>query len=89
MTRILVIAGALAAAMLLGGWGFDRQALFVTKMTRRSEMATARLTLRGQACTETICKNIDVAISLPLANAKTDASPSDLDWKSLVQVASR
>jgi hypothetical protein len=25
MTRILVIAGTLAAATLLGGWGFDRQ----------------------------------------------------------------
>ena len=25
MTRILTIAGALAASTLLGGWGFDRQ----------------------------------------------------------------
>ena len=28
MTRILTIAGALAASTLLGGWGFDRQGPF-------------------------------------------------------------
>lgn len=28
MTRILTIAGALAASTLLGGWGFDRQGAF-------------------------------------------------------------
>ena len=28
MTRILIIAGALAASTLLGGWGFDRQGAF-------------------------------------------------------------
>jgi hypothetical protein len=28
MTRILVIAGILAAATLLGGWGWDRQGPF-------------------------------------------------------------
>ena len=28
MARILIIAGALAASTLLGGWGFDRQGAF-------------------------------------------------------------
>ena len=28
MTRILIIAGALAASTLLGGWAFDRQGPF-------------------------------------------------------------
>ena len=46
----------------------------------------ARLKLRGQACTETICKNIDVTIGLPLADAGTNASVSGLDLKRLVQV---
>lgn len=64
-------------------WGFDRQALFAVKIQRLGA-ATARLALRGQACTETICKNIDVTISLPPANSHTDASIVNL--KDLVQV---
>jgi hypothetical protein len=28
MTRILIVAGALAASTLLGGWAFDRQGPF-------------------------------------------------------------
>jgi hypothetical protein len=63
-------------------WGFDRQALFAVKI-RRLGAATARLALRGQACTETICKNIDVTIVLPLSNSN---NPSSIDLKSLVQV---
>src|SRR5689334_13269658 len=38
-------------------WGFERQAIFATKV-RRSSGATAHLTLRGQACTDSLCKNI-------------------------------
>ena len=66
-------------------WGFDRQALFAAKI-RRSAAGPARIAIRGQACTESICKNVDVAMSLPLANSNSDADPSDLDLKSLVQV---
>jgi hypothetical protein len=66
-------------------WGFDQQALFAVK-TRRLGAATIRLALRGQACTETICKNIDVTIVLPLANSKTDANPSIVNLRELVQV---
>jgi hypothetical protein len=67
-------------------WGFERQALFVTK-TRRSDRGPARLTIRGQACTETTCKNIDVSMSLPFAN--TDANQSEVNLKNLVQVWNR
>jgi hypothetical protein len=66
-------------------WGFERQALFVVK-TRRAGAAPAHLALRGQACTETTCKNIDVEISLPAGNAKVDAPPAEIDLKTLVQV---
>jgi hypothetical protein len=66
-------------------WGFDRQALFAVKV-RRLGVAAARLALRGQACTETICKNIDVTIMLPLANSNVQAALSSIDLKSLVQV---
>jgi hypothetical protein len=44
-------------------WGFERQALFAAKA--QATGAAARLRLQGQACTETICKNIDVAIAVP------------------------
>ena len=64
-------------------WGFERQALFVTKI-RRAAAGAARIAIRGQACTETTCKNIDVAMSLPLAGARAD--PSGIDLKNLVQV---
>ncbi|HEY2011986.1 MAG TPA: hypothetical protein VGH38_00735 [Bryobacteraceae bacterium] len=64
-------------------WGFDKQALFIAKV-RRSRGSSAGLTLRGQACTATICKNIDVAISLPLG--KPDTAPSEINLKDLVQV---
>ena len=64
-------------------WGFERQAVFVTKI-RRSRAGPARIAIRGQACTETTCKNIDVTMSLPLVG--TDTDPSGIDLKNLVQV---
>jgi hypothetical protein len=66
-------------------WGFENQALFVAKV-RRSGAGPARITIRGQACTETSCKNIDVALSVPLADTGTDAGISDIDFKALIQV---
>ena len=66
-------------------WGFDGQALLVAKV-RRSGAGPARIAVGGQACTETTCKQIDVAISLPLADAKTDAAYSGVDFKALVRV---
>jgi hypothetical protein len=63
-------------------WGFEREALFVTKI-RKSGSAPPKLTVRGQGCTETVCKNIDVVISLPLDN---HAGPPEIDLKNLVPV---
>ena len=64
-------------------WGFERQAVFVAKI-RRSGAGPARIAIRGQACTETTCKNIDVA--MPFPPASTDTSPSEINLKNLVQV---
>jgi hypothetical protein len=64
-------------------WGFERQALFATKI-RRTATSPARIAIRGQACTETICKNIDVAMSFPLA--AIDTNPSEINLKTLVRV---
>jgi DsbC/DsbD-like thiol-disulfide interchange protein len=65
-------------------WGFEQQAAFVTRI-RRSGTGTARIAVRGQVCTETTCKNIDVAISLPLAGANPSDAP-EIDLKNLIRV---
>jgi len=66
-------------------WGFDGQALFVVRV-RRSGPGPAQLAVRGQACTETICKKIELAISLPLTGATAGARSSGVDLKTLVRV---
>jgi len=64
-------------------WGYERQALFAAKV-KRTGGSPAHIALKGQACTETTCKNIDVEVTLPVG--KTDASPAELDVKTLVPV---
>ena len=64
-------------------WGFEQRALLAAKV-RRTGTGPAQIAIRGQACSESICKNIDVTIPLPLAASKTDAN--DIDLKALMQV---
>lgn len=66
-------------------WGFEQQTFFVTKV-RRPAAGPARLAIRGQACNDTTCKNIDVAVSIPDSDAGANTEPSGVDLKSLVQV---
>ena len=66
-------------------WGFEKQARFVTKV-KRSGAGPALIALRGQTCTETTCKNIEVEISLPLSAGAAGATSSDVDLKALVPV---
>ncbi len=65
-------------------WGFDNQAVFAVK-ARLTGSGPARITVRGQACSDAICKNIDISIQLPLTGAKR-ASVPDADLKALVPV---
>ncbi|PYV36926.1 MAG: hypothetical protein DMG06_29410 [Acidobacteria bacterium] len=67
-------------------WGFEGQVLFVARV-RRSGTGRARIAIRGQACTEATCKNIDLAISVPLVDPDTD--PPDINFETLVQVRQR
>jgi len=46
-------------------FGYDRDAVFAAKI-RRAGAGSAKLRIRGQACTETVCKNIDVPLSVAL-----------------------
>jgi hypothetical protein len=66
-------------------WGFEGQVLLVAKV-RRLGTGPARVTVRGQACTEATCKNIDLEISVPLADTRISIDTSDIDFKALVQV---
>lgn len=65
-------------------WGFDHEATFVTKI-RQAANGPAQIAIRGQACTETVCKNIDATISL--AVTKTESEHPEVDLKSLIPVA--
>lgn len=44
-------------------FGYDREAVFAAKVRRAGE-SSAKLRIRGQACTETVCKNIDVLLTV-------------------------
>lgn len=65
-------------------WGYEKPALFVTKV-RKSGKGPAEVAIRGQACTETSCKNIETTLSLPVPATVTGA-PSGVNLKSLVPV---
>jgi hypothetical protein len=58
-------------------WGFENRALFAVKV-RRTGSAPAQLAIRGQACTETVCKNIDVALTVPAGAGGSGSPPVDL-----------
>jgi DsbC/DsbD-like thiol-disulfide interchange protein len=63
-------------------WGFEQEAVFVAQV-RQSKAAPTRIAIRGQACTDAICKNIDVAIPFPQAQVKESSA---IDLKNLVPV---
>jgi len=63
-------------------FGYDRDAVFAAKV-RRAGAGSAKLRIRGQACTETLCKNVDVPLTVALP-AKP-ATPADVKLHELVQ----
>jgi hypothetical protein len=60
-------------------WGFEKEAVFAAKL---SGAPPSRVNIKGQACTETVCKNIDVTVPIPAASAGTP----ELNLKPLVAV---
>jgi len=46
-------------------FGYDRDATFAAKI-RPAAAGSANLRIRGQACTETVCKNIDVPLTVSM-----------------------
>lgn len=65
-------------------WGYEQQATFAAKVARTGA-GPVRIAVRGQACTETICKNIDATISLAL-DAVHAAGDPEINLKNLILV---
>jgi DsbC/DsbD-like thiol-disulfide interchange protein len=45
-------------------WGFEGHALFAAQV-KRAASGPVKVAIRGQACTSSVCKNIELAITLP------------------------
>jgi hypothetical protein len=61
-------------------WGFERQALFAAKAIHSG--GPVKLTVRGQTCTDTVCKNVDLNLEIPERAIGT--GPSGIDLSGLV-----
>ena len=64
-------------------WGFEKQALFAVK-ARSAGAGPGSIGIRAQACTESICKNVDVSLPLPPPD-KASGAP-DVDFGALTRV---
>lgn len=53
-------------------WGFEGEALFVASAKASGD---ARVRIKGQACTQTVCKNVDVVAEAPMVKAGASAPP--------------
>jgi hypothetical protein len=62
-------------------WGYQGKALFAAKVARKGS-GVAALNIKGQACTESVCKNIDVDLNVPLAARPAPA----IDLSALIPV---
>ena len=62
-------------------WGFEGQALLVAKI-KRVGPGPGGIAIRGQACSEATCKNVELDVSMPFTGDKG----SDMDLKRLIQV---
>ncbi len=56
-------------------WGFENKAYFSVK-TKKTGAGPAKASIRAQACTDTVCKNIDLAIPIPLDGKPAPAIPA-------------
>ena len=57
-------------------WGFEKQALFAAKAKRTGADSKAHIAIKAQACTETICKDINTGLDLDLTLPAGPAEPA-------------
>lgn len=63
-------------------WGFEKEAVFAAKV-RRAGSGPAEIGIRGQACTDKTCKNIDISLQVAVPAIITGAVPAAL--KSMIE----
>ena len=54
-------------------WGFEGEARFVAP-AKVTTADSARVHIRGQACTQTVCKNVDVVAEVPIGKTASAGS---------------
>ena len=65
-------------------WGFEKSALFAAHVKTKGA-GPAQITIRGQACDEKSCRNIELSLSLPLGSA-TGRRGEGVGLENLVEV---
>jgi hypothetical protein len=69
----------------LFAWAYEGEAMFVAKV-KKTGPGPAKVGIRGQACSESTCKNIDVAISVPMNGSA--GKRAEVELKGLLPVRS-
>jgi hypothetical protein len=59
-------------------FGFEKEVTFAAKVQRKGA-GPAQIGVRGQACSDTTCKNIDVTISVPLSGSPQETASIKLE----------
>jgi DsbC/DsbD-like thiol-disulfide interchange protein len=52
-------------------WGYENSALFVAPATLANSNGPRRVRIKGQACTQTVCKNVDVTAEVVESKSAT------------------
>jgi hypothetical protein len=61
-------------------WGFEKEARFTGKAVKAAGAGpAARMAIKAQACTESICKNIDTVVEIPLGGAPQAVDTAGLE----------
>jgi DsbC/DsbD-like thiol-disulfide interchange protein len=59
-------------------WGFEGHTVFVAPAKAGADTTTAKVRIKGQACTQTVCKNIDLIAEAPVLKAAAAPSTTGL-----------
>lgn len=54
-------------------WGFEGEALFMAPAKVATD-TSGRVRIKGQACTQSVCKNVDVVAEAPVSKAGTSSA---------------
>ncbi|MBM3726287.1 MAG: hypothetical protein FJW40_12770 [Acidobacteria bacterium] len=66
-------------------WGYENTVTFAAPV-KRDGAGPAMVTIKGQACTPTTCKKLDLKVSVPVPAAVDQKNPAGVDLNTLVAV---